>query len=65
MARKLNGKVERYARERQRMGARSSRYLLIRYGGAVLFFLDLFWAMLLGFYRTPCCCFLWRALLAT
>lgn len=53
MARKLNGKVERYARERQRMGARSSRYLLIRYGGAVLFFLDLFWAMLLGFYRTP------------
>ena len=53
MARKRDRKVERYARERQRMGARGSRYMLIRYGGAVLFFLDLFWSMLLGLYRTP------------
>ena len=53
MTGKWDRKVERYARERQRMGARSSRYMLIRYGSAVLFFLDLFWAMFLGFYRTP------------
>lgn len=53
MAKRRERKVEEYARKRQQMGARSSRYMMVRYGCALLFFLDLFWAIFLGFYRTP------------
>lgn len=53
MAKKLDKKTQRHVRARQEMAARSSRYMLLRYGSAVLFFADLFWAFLLGSYKSP------------